>query len=62
MRCPWRLPLHASSPRSCPATCSVPQDVASVVAFLASPAAGYVSGQVLQVDGGYSVKGFWPQL
>ena len=34
-----------------------PQDVANAVVFLASEAAGHVTGQVLSVSGGYSMVG-----
>ncbi|MEO0966730.1 MAG: SDR family oxidoreductase, partial [Planctomycetota bacterium] len=33
-------------------------DVADVVAFLCMPAASYVSGQTIVVDGAFSVNGF----
>lgn len=37
-----------------------PFEVASVVAFLCLPTAGYVTGQIVTIDGGMSVNGFYP--
>ncbi|KAI3840915.1 hypothetical protein MKX03_006519 [Papaver bracteatum] len=37
-----------------------PSDVSSLVAFVCLPAASYITGQVICVDGGFSVNGFHP--
>ncbi|KAI3423684.1 uncharacterized protein J3R85_010897 [Psidium guajava] len=38
-----------------------PKDVSSVVAFLCLPASSYITGQIICVDGGMSVNGFYPR-
>jgi Tropinone reductase 1 len=35
-----------------------PEEIGSVVAFLCMPAASYVTGQCLAVDGGFTIHGF----
>jgi NAD(P)-dependent dehydrogenase (short-subunit alcohol dehydrogenase family) len=34
--------------------CGEPSEIASTILFLASPAASYVTGSILSVDGGYT--------
>jgi Tropinone reductase 1 len=34
------------------------EDVAAAVAFLCLPAASYITGQCLSVDGGFTINGF----
>ena len=36
-----------------------PAEVARVVSFLSSPAASYIAGATIPVDGGYSCMGFY---
>jgi Tropinone reductase 1 len=36
-----------------------PEEVASLVAFLCLPAAGYITGQVVSVDGGFTRNGYY---
>jgi enoyl-[acyl-carrier protein] reductase III len=36
---------------------TTPEDVASVATFVTSPAGGFIHGQVINVDGGYSIVG-----
>jgi NAD(P)-dependent dehydrogenase (short-subunit alcohol dehydrogenase family) len=37
-----------------------PEDIAGAAIFLASPAAGYITGQVLFIDGGKTAGSPWP--
>lgn len=37
-----------------------PQDIAGLSVFLCSPAADYITGQVIASDGGYTTTAYWP--
>ncbi|MBI1353125.1 MAG: SDR family oxidoreductase [Acidobacteria bacterium] len=37
-----------------------PEDIAGLAAFLSSPAADYITGQVIASDGGYTTTAKWP--
>lgn len=50
----WTAPTLARTPAG---RLGVPEDIAEAIAFLASPAASWVTGQTLAVDGGYTISG-----
>lgn len=50
----WTAPTMARTPLG---RLGEPEDIAQAIAFLASPAAGWITGQTLAVDGGYTISG-----
>jgi Tropinone reductase 1 len=39
-----------------------PVEVGSTVAFLCLPASSYITGQIVAIDGGFMVNGFYSRL
>ena len=50
----WTAPTLARTPLG---RLGEPQDIANTILFLSSPAAGWITGQTIAVDGGYTVSG-----
>lgn len=50
----WLAPTMARTPLG---RLGVPEDIANAILFLSSPAASWITGQMLYVDGGYTVSG-----
>jgi NAD(P)-dependent dehydrogenase (short-subunit alcohol dehydrogenase family) len=50
----WSAPTLARTPLG---RLGEPRDIAGAVLFLTSPAASWITGQTLPVDGGYTVVG-----
>lgn len=50
----WTAPTLARTPLG---RLGVPEDIAGAILFLTSPAAAWITGQTLAVDGGYTVSG-----
>jgi 2-deoxy-D-gluconate 3-dehydrogenase len=44
-------------PRTPAGRWGMPEDLAGVAVFLASPASGFVTGAAISVDGGYAAQG-----
>lgn len=50
--------LEAMASRTPLTRVAEPNEVSSLVAFLCMPAASYITGQTIAVDGGFTVNGF----